>query len=79
MAAAAAPNVIAFRQRLAEYAVYPEGAANQAHVVRAESPADAAAVFLESWHPDVAAGQDIEITIVAHVTGEAVRLRFDLD
>ncbi len=79
MAVSAAANVIAFRPRLAKFVVYPEGAADQGHVVHAASPMDAATTFLESWHSDVTAGQEVEITVVAGETGEAVRLRFDLD
>jgi hypothetical protein len=77
IAAARAENVFAL-PRLA-FEVFPGSASDRAHVITATDPADAAAQFLEGWHPEVEPGKEIEITVVERISGARTHFAFDLN
>lgn len=74
---AAASNVFRLPVRpLGRYAVRADGEALA--VVGAESPVDAALMFLEAWGGDADCGGEISLTVTDQATGVETRLSLEL-
>ena len=59
--------------------VYPGVASDQAQVLAAASALDAAMRFLEGWHPNIADGGPVDLSVVDRASGETIRFDLELD